>query len=190
MRLFINLFVIVMLTITFVGRVNTRSANKPSLLERISSGTVVYNKEFYSDIAQVMGAKYDFNWKWLYGIWMREALILSNDPDVRGDRKVLENGKVVWLAHGVGQVHLKSARAHYDKNITSEQLMNPITNANASAKIFSDYLKLFNYDYEYAVAAYNAGPARIRPYATKNMRPFNYTDYVKDVIEYSQIGNG
>lgn len=157
-------------------------------MERIASGAVVYNKEFYRDLAQVMGKKYDFNWKWLYGIWMREALILSNDPDVRGDKTII-NGEVVFLAHGVGQVHLRSARNHYNSTITSRELMNPITNADASAKIFSDYLKLFDYDYVYATAAYNAGPSRVRKYSNKNMRPFNY-DYVEDVIGYSQIGNG
>jgi hypothetical protein len=76
---------------------------------------------FYHKLAIEMGNKFEINRALLYGLWMQESQM---NPTVKGD-----GGK----AHGLGQIHLTTARQCFDSAITSAKLMEPITNGEASA---------------------------------------------------------
>lgn len=125
-------------------------------------------------LAKEAAKRYKLRWKILYGIWRAESDL---NPSLVGDR-----GK----AFGLGQVHLPTALYHYDSSFTREDLMNPLRNAFASAKVLSDYLKEFRGDYIYAIAAYNQGPTGTKWQYIVGSRPNNYSSYVEKVLRYSR----
>jgi soluble lytic murein transglycosylase-like protein len=137
-------------------------------------------ERFYYKLSQEAGRKYGINWKILYSVWMRESRM---DPNARGDGRKDSLGTFVpgtWKAFGLGQVHVASAKMHYDKAVTKERLLDPIENGYASAAILRDYIAIFK-DPIYGVASYQAGPANIDGDFKAKKAPRNWR-YVSDVL--------
>jgi len=151
--------------------INTTQHTRDSLQER-----------FYHQLAMEAGKKYNVNWHILYGIWVKES---SVNPNSKGDGSKKEDGTFIpgtWKAFGLGQIHLSTAKFHYDSSITKERLLSPIENGFASAKILRDYTDIFGGSYIYGIAAYQQGPAvTISQYKNK-IKPDNYWLYVCDVL--------
>jgi soluble lytic murein transglycosylase-like protein len=137
-------------------------------------------ERFFYKLSKEAGKKYDLNWKILYSVWMRESRM---DPNAKGDGRKDSTGTFVpgtWKAFGLGQVHVASAKIHYDQAITKERLLDPIENGYASAAILKDYITIFK-DPVYGVASYQAGPATIDPDFKSKKAPRNWR-YVSDVL--------
>jgi hypothetical protein len=136
-------------------------------------------ERFYYKLSKEAGKQYNVNWKILYSVWMRESKM---DPSAKGDGRKDTNGTFIpgtWAAFGLGQIHVASAKTHYDKNITKERLMNPIENGYASAAILRDYIALS--DPVYGIASYQAGPATVQGDFKIKKAPKNWK-YVTDVL--------
>lgn len=140
--------------------------------------------QFFYKLAIEAGNRYNVSWRLLYGIWKWESRM---DPSAKGDGKKNAKGDVIpgtWRAFGLGQIHLASAKEHYDSSVTVERLMNPIENGFASAAILRDYMKIFNGDEHYGVSAYNAGPTTTMPFYKKKIQPVNYWNYTRHIFKY------
>ena len=141
--------------------------------------------KFFKTLAIDAGNRYNVPWRLLYGIWKQESQM---NPSAKGDGRKDKNGKIIPGSHrafGLGQVHLKSAREHYDSSVTVARLMNPIENGYASAAILRDYLKTFKGDVDYGVSAYNAGPYTVNPFYKQKKMPPNYWNYTRFVLGYA-----
>lgn len=140
--------------------------------------------KFFKVLAQDASKKYNVNWRILYGIWMRESTL---DPNAKGDGKKDSLGVFIkgsWRAFGLGQVHLGTARTHYDPKITKERLLDPVEGGYASAATFRDYLAIFKGNVKYAISAYQAGPDNVQ-YVIKKKLPLSNGDYVTDILMYA-----
>jgi soluble lytic murein transglycosylase-like protein len=138
--------------------------------------------EYYKRLAITVSSEYNIKWRLLYGIWMQESLTYTLDPRIRGDKNKKTNQ---YRAFGIGQVHLRTAKYHYDKNITEELLLDPEINSRVSAAVFKDYLDKFDGDELYAIAAYNMGPKATMVCYKNHTIPKNYKKYVRKVLGYS-----
>lgn len=78
------------------------------------------NLVFYKKLAIEFAHEFNIDKALLFGLWMQESQM---NPKAKGD-----GGR----AHGLGQVHLTTAKGN-DSSMTSDKLMEPITNARASA---------------------------------------------------------
>lgn len=160
-----------------------------TLSYRITAVRDSIQERFFYQLAKEAGEKYDVNWRVLYGIWMRESRM---NPNVKGDGRKDSMGVIIPGSHrafGLGQVHLATARDHYDPNITKERLMDPVENGYASAATLRDYIKLMNGDERYGIAAFNLGPGTVQAFYNKRQAPPNYWGYVSEVYKYALTVN-
>jgi len=138
--------------------------------------------DYYKRLAITVAQEQNIKWRILYGVWMQESLTYTLDPKIKGDKSKKTKK---FRAFGIGQVHLKTAKYHYDKNITEELLLDPEINSRVSAAVLKDYMDIFDGDEIYAIAAYNMGPKAVMKYYKKHRLPKNYQTYVKKVFTYS-----
>lgn len=148
-------------------------------------------KEFYIELAKEAGRRYGPQWQILYGVWMRESRM---DPTAKGDGVKDKRGRIIrYRAFGLGQIHEPTAKTHYDKNITAEQLMDPIINGMASAKTLQDYTVMFGGNIKYGISAYQQGPVETRKQFKNKQQPKNIsyvTDVLQNAAEVAQQNNG
>jgi len=145
-------------------------------------------KHFFHELAQEAGRRYNIKWNILYGLWMRESSI---NPQAKGDGKFDHNGRLIpgsFRAFGLGQVHLNTARAHYDSNITEERLLDPIENGMASASVLRDYTAMFGGNIKYGISAYQQGPKETKKQFKDRVQPKNIS-YVIDVLQFAAEAN-
>jgi len=143
-------------------------------------------KEFFYRLAKDVGKEYDINHRLLYGIWMRES---EMDPKARGDGRRDSTGVFIagtWKAFGLGQVHLRTAREHYDPTITNERLLDPIENGYASGATLRDYIGMFDFrsyqdNVKYGLASYQQGPFTTKKQLSRKKQPGNM-NYIVDVL--------
>lgn len=159
-------------------------------LEHLTAVTQDYRgelqKKFYHQLAIEAGRKYNIHWSMLYALWMRESKM---NPDAKGDGKPDNQGVFIpgtWRAFGLGQIHLPTAQTHYDAAITKEQLMDPVTNGMASAKVLRDYMDMFKGDPIWGISAYQQGPAPAQIQYKAGLPPKNFVKYVQEVIRLQQ----
>jgi hypothetical protein len=141
-------------------------------------------ERFFYKLSQEAGSAAGINWKILYSVWMRESRM---DPNAKGDGRKDSSGTFIpgtWMAFGLGQIHVASAKTHYDKNVTKERLLDPIENGYASAAILRDYINIFKGDVIYGIASYQAGPQAIQDDFKLKRAPKNWR-YVSDVLVLS-----
>jgi len=137
-------------------------------------------ERFFYKLSREAAKRHGTNWKILYGVWMRESRM---DPDAKGDGRKDSTGAFIpgtWKAFGLGQVHVASAKIHYDKSVTKERLLDPIENGYASEAILADYKAIFK-DLIYGIASYQAGPENIQADFKAKRPPKNWR-YVSDVL--------
>lgn len=139
--------------------------------------------QFYITLAKECSKKFNIqNWRIMYGIWTVESKL---DPKAKGDGIKDSNGVFIpgtWRAFGIGQVWVSTARFHYDKNITSSQLLDPVVCGYVSTKVYKDYLDIFNGNEIYAIAAYQKGPGNIMQFFKSKTQPSNNFSYVVPVL--------
>lgn len=139
-------------------------------------------KQFFRELAKEAGAKYNINWNILYGLWMRESQV---NPQAKGDGRVGEDGRIIpgsFRAFGLGQIHVRTAKTHYDPSMTAERLLDPIENGLASAKVLRDYTDMFGGNIKYGISAYQQGPENTKSQYAKKQEPKNIS-YVIDVLQ-------
>lgn len=139
--------------------------------------------KFFHVLAQEVGVEYNIHWSYLYGLWLQESRL---DSSAKGDGRRDSVGVFIpgtWRAFGLGQVHLATARAHYDSSITRAQLMNPVINARVSAKVLRDYTDLFGHDILYGIAAYQQGPTVTKSQFKTGIPPKNWA-YLREVLKF------
>lgn len=143
--------------------------------------------QFFKLLSVEAGAKYNVNATVLYAIWVRESLL---DPNAKGDGDKDSNGVFIpgtWRAFGIGQIHLSTARSHFDGPVTPDMLYDPVFNGFVSAKVLSDYLKLADGDYVYAISSYQQGPVGALQQKKKKEIPKNWNSYVYPVLKIALI---
>lgn len=114
----------------------------------------------------------------LFGLWLRESQL---QPYALGDKN--------WLGQpqsfGLGQVQVPTARRFFP-SITSGDLLNPWVNGRVTVRILTEYHKKYRGNFNYILAAYNAGERKV-DIARKNKRlPHNYSRYVKKVYQLAK----
>jgi hypothetical protein len=145
--------------------------------------------EFYRLLAKDAGDSVGIPWNYLYGIWMRESQM---DPTSKGDGRLDAAGHIIpgsFKAFGLGQIHVATARSEVDPKLTKEQLLDPIINGHASAKILKNYTQRFGGNIRYGISAYQQGPGVTQSQYNKRSIPNNIA-YVLDVLEYAAKVNG
>ncbi len=152
----------------------------------ISAKTIerrLIQKEFYRRLA-IAVAKQDgrFRWNILYGIWMRESGL--DRKNFKGDGIPGRNGVIIWRAFGVGQVHIPTGKSHYNRNVTENDLLDPIKGGFASGRILGDYIAMFNGDVIAGISAYNQGPVYTKRHI-KNRQALKNLSYVTEVLYYA-----
>lgn len=139
--------------------------------------------QFYVTLAKESSRKFNIsNWKIIYGIWTIESKL---DPKAKGDGLKDSNGVFIpgtWRAFGLGQVWLSTAKFHYDKNITKNDLLDPVICGYVSAKIYKDYLDIFGGNEIYAIAAYQKGPGGTMNAFKSKIQPSNSFSYIIPVL--------
>ena len=140
-------------------------------------------KEFYIKLAKEVSKKYEIeNWRIMYGIWMWESTL---NAKAKGDGIKDSNGVFIpntWRAFGIGQVWVSTAQHHYDKNISKEDLLNPIICAYVSAKVYKDYSIRYKNNINYTLSAYQRGPGNTDYYFANKIAPPNIFTYVNNVL--------
>jgi hypothetical protein len=139
-------------------------------------------QEFFKELAKEAGARYNIKWNILYGLWMRESAV---NPQAKGDGRTDANGRIIpgsYRAFGLGQIHLRTAKTHYDPSMTELRLLDPIENGLASAKVLRDYTDMFGGNIKYGISAYQQGPENTKSQYAKKQEPKNIS-YVIDVLQ-------
>lgn len=148
----------------YISRIDT-------LVELLKYERSAVEDSFYRVLSHEASEQYGQPWRLYYALWKVES---SFDSSARSPKDAI----------GLGQVMLGTARQHVDSSYTETDLYDPIKNSLASAKILHDYIKLFDNNLIYGLAAYNAGPKNIQPSFKSRSRPFNWS-YVTSVLEKS-----
>ena len=93
------------------------------------------------------------------------------------------NPKAVSKAGAIGLMQLMPTTA---RALGVEDIFNPEQNINAGVRYFKQMLKRFHGNTALALAAYNAGSAKVRKY--NGIPPYKATkSYIKKVFKYQKI---
>lgn len=140
--------------------------NKSDNIEKVkTTNTINYEEDTVKVMVKEIAPKYFLDWKVVYAVCKYESNLQAK---AKGD-----SGK----AWGLMQLHIGTAKTHYDKDITGKSLLSPKININAGCSVLKDYLDRYHGNYTYAIAAYNAGPKHIDLAYNKKSIPFN-KDYI------------
>jgi soluble lytic murein transglycosylase-like protein len=149
--------------------------------EFIMLGAVVISSSTLDPIIQEMGLRYGVE-----PALIKAHIKAESNWDVNASRYEAHKGDASW---GLMQLLLATAREITgNPNMTTTDLIQPRTNIEAGTRYIALQLRRYNGSLKDAIAAYNAGTARIKP-GTNEYTNQSYVDKVlNNYMMYKNIG--